>query len=83
MWYFTVRWARLRAEVLAEAPCCRECWALGQLVSSAEVDHITPHRGDPAKFWDRGNLQALCKAHHSRKTARERRRGGGLNSSAP
>lgn len=24
------------------------------------VDHITPHRGDVALFWDESNWQALC-----------------------
>lgn len=24
------------------------------------VDHVVPHRGDPVKFWNRENWQALC-----------------------
>jgi len=36
------------------------------------VDHIIPHRGDLALFWDeKNNWQALCHRCHSRKTARE------------
>ena len=33
------------------------------------VDHVVPHRGDMALFWDRSNWQTLCKACHDRKTA--------------
>lgn len=28
------------------------------------ADHVTPHRGQEAMFWDEGNLQALCKRCH-------------------
>jgi 5-methylcytosine-specific restriction endonuclease McrA len=44
------------------------CGGLAQV-----VDHITPHRGDPAKFWDAANWQALCKRCHDRKTMTEDR----------
>jgi 5-methylcytosine-specific restriction protein A len=37
---------------------------------STEVDHKTPHRGAYALFWDRQNLQGLCKRCHARKTQR-------------
>ncbi len=45
---------------------------------STEVDHIIPKReGGRDTF---RNLQALCKTHHSRKTAQERRgRGGAIS----
>ncbi|WP_234463967.1 HNH endonuclease signature motif containing protein [Paracoccus caeni] len=32
---------------------------------AAEVDHIIPHRGDEARFWNVNNLQCLCKVCHS------------------
>jgi 5-methylcytosine-specific restriction protein A len=40
------------------------------------VDHIRPHMGDPALFWDEGNWQALCDYTspfncHGTKTANE------------
>ena len=35
------------------------------------VDHIVPHRGDPALFWDESNWQPLTKEDHDRKTAEE------------
>lgn len=61
----------LRAQVLREQPCCAECAAEGQpYVLTEEVDHIIPHRGDLTRFMDKNNLRAMCKRHHSLKTAR-------------
>lgn len=38
------------------------------------ADHIVPHRGDGRLFWDRNNLQCLCKScHDSTKQAQDRR----------
>lgn len=53
---------------LVREPLCRMCTADGQVVPATTVDHIVPHRGDMALFWDVGNLQSLCKPHHDRKT---------------
>lgn len=73
-WYHIIRWCHptygLRAQVLSEEPLCRECLKEEKTEPSAEVDHIVPHRGDYDLFFDRENLQGLCKTHHSRKTQR-------------
>jgi len=67
-WYYTERWKELRRQVMLEQHhICAEC---GHLEVSLDVDHIEPHRGDPAKFWDRANLRGLCHACHGRKTGR-------------
>ncbi|WP_314945899.1 hypothetical protein [Bradyrhizobium cosmicum] len=29
------------------------------------VDHVKPHRGDRALFWDKRNWQPLCTHHHN------------------
>jgi 5-methylcytosine-specific restriction protein A len=69
-WYYTVAWAHLRAEVLTDAAyTCAQC---GMVTSTLDVDHIVKHEGDPAQFWNRANLQALCKPCHSRKTEQGR-----------
>ena len=65
------RWRKLRARFLRINPLCGKCAEEGLVVPATEVDHIVPHRGDPALMWDWSNLQSLCKSCHSRKTAKE------------
>lgn len=60
-------WRRLRASVLSEQPLCPRCQEAGYLVSAKEVDHID---GDATNN-ERGNLEGLCKLHHSQKTGRQ------------
>ena len=64
------RWRRLRERVLSECPLCVECQRRGLIVAATDVDHIA---GKAATAHDnrRANLQALCHACHSRKTASE------------
>jgi len=65
---------RIRPAVL-ERDChlCQECLREGTLNAvdgrEAHVDHKTPHRGDPALFFDEDNCETLCHTCHSRKTA--------------
>lgn len=69
--YGTAAWRTLRLRILAESPLCLECQAGGRDIPATDVDHIEPARvRDAVSFFDRSNLQPLCKAHHSRKTAR-------------
>jgi 5-methylcytosine-specific restriction protein A len=65
-WYYTKAWRVLRALTLAKDPVCRAC----RLAPSIDVDHIVPHRGDRARFFDGTNLQGLCVECHSKKTQR-------------
>ena len=54
-------------------PLCADHLKRGQFVAAEVVDHITPHRGDSAVFWDKANWQSLCKrCHDSAKQAEER-----------
>jgi len=73
-WYHIARWRHhvwgLRSRALAASPLCSECRRTGHVVEATEVDHIVPHRGDPALFWSSTNVQALCKRHHDEKTNR-------------
>ncbi|WP_093359201.1 HNH endonuclease [Tropicimonas isoalkanivorans] len=66
---YTGTWEKARLAFLAEHPRCRRCGGPADL-----VDHITPHKGDPARFWDRTNWQALCTHCHSGAKQREERR---------
>lgn len=58
------RWNKARKGYLARHPLCVMCEARGRIAAATVVDHITPHKGDAALFWDSGNWQALCKHHH-------------------
>ena len=67
-WYRTPRWKSLRAQIVREAGyTCAHC---RKVVLRLEVDHISKHEGDPRRFWNRANLQALCRRCHQRKTQR-------------
>lgn len=65
-WYSSEHWRSLRLRVLADEPICMDC----HVTASTECDHKVPHRGNPALFWDRANLQGLCAVCHGQKTQR-------------
>ena len=67
------RWQKARATYLRSHPLCLMCEREGRVTAATVVDHIKPHRGDQALFWDRSNWQPLCKPHHDRDKAREER----------
>lgn len=67
---YTHRWARARAGFLARHPLCVACECAGRVTAATVVDHIVPHRGDHARFWDRANWQPLCRRCHAAKTRR-------------
>jgi 5-methylcytosine-specific restriction enzyme A len=69
-WYVSRAWLRLRAEVLREEPFCRTCLEQARNVLTTDIDHIIKHDGDHHRFFNRANLQGLCKACHTAKTMR-------------
>lgn len=73
--YNSTRWRKLRRVHLNGEPMCRFCKAQGYRTLATVVDHITPHKGDEALFFDPSNLQSLCKDHHDATKAREERGG--------
>lgn len=82
-WYQLARWKAkphgLRWQTLVRAMfTCRICKQISRHPNASDMvaDHITPHRGDPALFWDACNIQCLCKGcHDSVKQAEERQHG--------
>ena len=54
------RWREARLAYLRRHPLCAECQRQGRITAARVVDHVTPHRGDPALFWDETNWQSLC-----------------------
>lgn len=73
---YTNRWKKARAAYLLKHPLCRMCRDTGKVVPATVVDHIKPHRGDMALFWDSSNWQPLCKWHHD--SVKQRMERGGL-----
>ncbi len=65
---YSSRWQKARKQFLARHPLCEECQRTGKLTPATVVDHIKPHRGNAALFWDEKNWQPLCKKCHDRKT---------------
>jgi hypothetical protein len=69
--YTTARWLAKRKEQLRKEPLCAYCLERGQVVPANVADHVVPHRGDHALFWN-GRLQSLCSpCHDSRKKIEE------------
>jgi 5-methylcytosine-specific restriction protein A len=52
-------WEVARSNYLVFNPWCVWCKAIATV-----VDHITPHKGNMALFWDKANWQSLCKPCH-------------------
>src|SRR3990170_3736360 len=70
------RWRRLRAIYLRANPVCVDPFGVhgAEVVAATEVDHRVPKSRGGTDAWE--NLQSLCKACHSRKTAQEDGRWG-------
>lgn len=65
---YNSRWRKASKAFLAMFPTCAKCPAPATL-----VDHIKPHKGDTALFWDQRNWQPLCTTCHSKHKQREER----------
>lgn len=80
--YTSSRWRTARLRFLTAHPLCQDCKALGRVRLANTVDHIVPHRGDVALFWDETNWRPSCASCHSMRTARQvgwrQRRGRGV-----
>ncbi|MBC3411292.1 MULTISPECIES: HNH endonuclease [Pseudomonas] len=62
---YDYRWQKARDRHLRANPLCVYCAKVGKTAAASVVDHIIPHRGDQALFWDEGNWQSLCGPCHS------------------
>ena len=65
---YNSKWRRLSKAYLRKHPMCVRCMQQGRYVPATVVDHIQPHRNNPALMWDESNWQALCKPCHDKKT---------------
>jgi 5-methylcytosine-specific restriction protein A len=80
--YSNAPWRKLRKVYLQSHPLCEHCKQQGIINNAVDIDHIHPiNAKDPyntqgGKYGnplDPANLQALCKACHIKKTAKQRK----------
>ena len=57
---YDTQWQKARAGYFKSHPLCVCCQAHGVVVAASVLDHVEPHKGDRAKFWDSANWQGLC-----------------------
>lgn len=65
--YKTERWKKIRGALVKAHPYCDICGRKSQL----QVHHRITPRGDPALFFEVGNLQVVCAVCHRLITKRE------------
>lgn len=59
---YDFRWQKARKRYLATHPLCVYCKRYqGRVRVATCIDHIVPHKGDRALFWDTENWAASCK----------------------
>lgn len=69
--YDTALWKKLRKQHLLKQPLCKECKKKNIIKTAIVVDHIQPHRGSRALFFDTDNYQSLCISCHNKKSRKE------------
>lgn len=57
---YTSQWEKARKGWFAKDPLCVCCHAHGAVHVATVLDHVEPHKGDMAKFWNSNNWQGLC-----------------------
>jgi 5-methylcytosine-specific restriction enzyme A len=80
-WYNTKEWQRLRWSVLKrDLFICQLCGTAQIETSKMVADHIRPHRGNPALFWDDENIWAVdAECHNTHCQSIEARHGDDLD----
>lgn len=79
-WYKTPRWRKLRREIyLRDKFICQKtgrlCTGRGNDPDAPIAHHIVAHKGDPELFWDRNNIETVCKEIHDSLIQREEKQG--------
>ena len=63
-------WRRFRGKFLRDHPLCEDCHAEGLVREAEEVHHIRKVQNHPELRLVESNCMALCKRHHSARTAK-------------
>ena len=61
---YDARWDAEAARERVRMPLCLGCEAVGRVTATELIDHVVPHKGDKALFWDKNNRQPACRPHH-------------------
>jgi 5-methylcytosine-specific restriction enzyme A len=61
---YSARWDRASAGHLRNHPLCRYCDLVGEVTAATLTDHLYPHRGDQAVFWNCDYWISCCKPCH-------------------
>jgi len=65
---YNSKWRTASKAFLRRFPMCAMCHG-----EATQVDHIKPHKGDRALFWDQTNWQPLCTTCHAKHKQRQER----------
>lgn len=68
-WYGLQRWRNRASLQMKLQPVCQMCLKIKKNTPAEIADHIEPHNGNQMLFWY-GELQSLCKQHHSNQKAK-------------
>jgi hypothetical protein len=61
---YNLRWDKAAAAFKALHPFCLGCQAVEWQTKTEVVDHVEPHKGNQAKFWNTALWQPACRWHH-------------------
>jgi 5-methylcytosine-specific restriction protein A len=64
------QWQKFRKQYLAYNPLCVDCMDVGMVSAARDIHHKCKLRDAPELKYEEGNLMALCKMHHDKRTAR-------------
>lgn len=59
------RWDQTSAGFKRRHQLCLGCEAVGRVTATTTTDHVVPHKGNMAIFWDASRWQPACDWHHS------------------
>ena len=71
--YQTPLWRAIRKTQISRQPLCQACLIDGRVEPAKHIDHVFPWKRYGEEAFAYNLFQSLCHAHHSHKTALERK----------
>lgn len=72
---YTSAWDRAAKGHRQSSPLCRYCELVGEIAAATVTDHLYPHKGDQAVFWNRDYWVSSCSTCHDVFKQRVERKG--------